>query len=770
MKNLFNFSAMVCAALLLSSFSVLAQNPVPAIDLVTPTAIAPGGPAVELTVRGANFVPGSKVLWNGHDRTEGYVGPNELRATILATDIASPTTGWVTVKNPQPGGGESAVSFVHVSVTTGPLSFDRADYSIIQPLTGTALNPQGVIAADFNGDRILDLATANAGGSGCTVSVLLGIGGGLFGEPKEYRTCDEYEAFLPQFLVSGDFNNDGNLDLAVTHGQGARVVVILGKPDGTFDEWPNANACQVGTAPAYLSVGDLNRDGKLDLAIANAASNTASICLGNGDGTFVPQPHLTAPSGAYGVTIADVNSDGMLDVVVAGPNTGNVRFYPGTGDGGFGTYVDLSAGDHPEVPLMTDFNGDGLLDLLVANAYAGTVTVFPGGPNSTFGMPSISGVGSIPAAVDVGDFNADGKQDFVVGNFFSQNATVYLGLGDANFNNRLDVPTGDFPQGVVVGDFNNDGKLDFATANTGPHTVSVFLNTSFASNQSPQAKTGPNQVVECCSSSGTPVTLTGADSFDPDGDSLSFSWTDQHGNAIGTDPVVTISLPLGTHIFTLTVNDGRGGFSTAQTTVIVQDTLPPTLTLSTASITVVVPTATASDAMVDLTGIGSAVDLCDPSVTISNDAPTVFPIGRSVVTFTAADHSGNSTAATLEVVVRYSFVGFLSPIRSDGSSVFRSGRTIPIKFQLKAADGTYIGNASATLSIFRVTDQVLGTVEEITPDAPGAANTGNQFSYDPSTQQYFYNLRTTWYQQGTYILRATVSDGTVHEVFMSIRN
>ncbi|MBI3484772.1 MAG: PxKF domain-containing protein [Acidobacteria bacterium] len=288
-------------------------------------------------------------------------------------------------------------------------------------------------------------------------------------------------------------------------------------------------------------------------------------------------------------------------------------------------------------------------------------------------------------------------------------------------------------------------------------------------NQAPVANAGTDQTVECCSSTGTPVTLDGTASNDPDGDALSYEWKDFGGNVVGNTATVNVTLPLGTHTFTLTVSDGKGGTASDSVVITVQDTTPPTLTLSTSSLTVVVPTASATGAAADLGGIATATDACDPDVTITNNAPALFPLGTSTVTFTATDDSGNYSQKQLTVHVVYNFIGFLAPIRMDGSSIFKSGRTIPVKFQLTAADSSFVTNAVATLQVFKFTDVVLGATEEITADAAGNSNMDNLFRYDAISNQYIYNLKTTGYTAGSYLLRATLNDGTAHEVIVSVR-
>ena len=166
----------------------------------------------------------------------------------------------------------------------------------------TGLFPNSVAVGDFNGDGKPDLALANGSG---TVSVLLGNGDGTF-QPHV-----EYPAGPGAFSVAvGDFSGDGKLDLAVANNNGNQsgtVSVLLGNGDGTFQ--PHVDY-PVGVGPYSVAVGDFNRDGKLDLVVANYPSIfTVSVLLGNGDGTF--QPQVTYPVGRQpiSVAVADLSGD-----------------------------------------------------------------------------------------------------------------------------------------------------------------------------------------------------------------------------------------------------------------------------------------------------------------------------------------------------------------------------------------------------------------------------------------------------------------------------
>ena len=178
--------------------------------------------------------------------------------------------------------------------------------------------------------------------------------------------------------------------------------------------------------PRSVAIGDLDADGTLDLVIANSFSNTVSVLLGNGDGTFQTRQDFAASNGPQSVAIGDLNGDGMPDLVVANSGFSTVSVLLGNGDGTFQTRQDFATGSRPSSVAIGDLDGDGTPDLAVTNESSNTVSVLLGNGDGTFQTRQDFSIGSIPVSVAIGDLNGDGTPDIAVANLLSDTVSVLL--------------------------------------------------------------------------------------------------------------------------------------------------------------------------------------------------------------------------------------------------------------------------------------------------------------------------------------------------------
>jgi FG-GAP-like repeat/Abnormal spindle-like microcephaly-assoc'd, ASPM-SPD-2-Hydin len=152
--------------------------------------------------------------------------------------------------------------------------------------------------------------------------------------------------------------------------------------DGSFQ--PQSQYPVNGTNNLYLIVADLNRDGKLDLAVAETGgagfvrtgNGSVSVLLGNGDGTFHSGGSYATGGVSISVTAADFNGDGILDLATANYTSSSISLLLGNGDGTFRAPLKYPAGDGARGMAVGDFNGDGRLDLAVGNQFVDSISIF----------------------------------------------------------------------------------------------------------------------------------------------------------------------------------------------------------------------------------------------------------------------------------------------------------------------------------------------------------------------------------------------------------
>src|SRR5579863_300095 len=339
-----------------------------------------------------------------------------------------------------------------------------------------------IAVGDFNGDHLLDVAlwAINANTGNTEVHIYLGNGAGSFTAGGTY-SAPSSNIFNPgpTSIVASDVNGDGKLDLvALTPYNG--VFIYLGKGDGTFQApVAYATGCTTGTGGcSALAVGDLNGDGKPDLALdANETTGGGiSILLNNGSGTFGTATYYPVGIGGVfaggGIAIGDVNGDKKPDVVV-GSASATAIVYLNQGAGTFA--VKGTVGSVPLNPtnnvVLADINNDKKLDIIVPNSF-GDVFTFYGKGNGTFtagpAYPLQACNDCSNFLVVVGDFNGDGTLDLLDTNGVS-NTTVSLGRGDGTFRTtQLDDYTAvNQADNLVTADFNGDGFPDIAQSVNG---------------------------------------------------------------------------------------------------------------------------------------------------------------------------------------------------------------------------------------------------------------------------------------------------------------
>jgi uncharacterized repeat protein (TIGR01451 family) len=338
--------------------------------------------------------------------------------------------------------------------------------------TGTA--DYALRTGDFNGDGKVDVIITNVASG--NIALLLGNGTGGLGAVTTFAVVTQSGPTQVQRLAVADINGDGKPDVAVTNYSTSNVSVVLNN-DTCFTNCGTLSSAGTFTAqsvPLSVAMGDFNRDGRMDIAVANFGSGNVSVLLGNAAGTFDPQTTFTAGSGPSAVVAGDFDRDGKLDLAVANANSNNISVLFGNGSGGFSAATNVTAGLGPNAIATGDFNGDGILDLAVANASSNNVSILLGN-GSSFESATNFSVGSAPLAIFAGDFNRDGKLDLAVANANSNNVSLLFGVGDGTFGTATNLFAPSTPWAITGGDFDANGTIDLAVADNGSHNVSVFL-------------------------------------------------------------------------------------------------------------------------------------------------------------------------------------------------------------------------------------------------------------------------------------------------------
>jgi HYR domain len=222
-----------------------------------------------------------------------------------------------------------------------------------------------------------------------------------------------------------------------------------------------------------------------------------------------------------------------------------------------------------------------------------------------------------------------------------------------------------------------------------------------------------------------------------------------------------------------TAKDSSGNTQSGSFEIIVQDTTPPNLTFAGSNL---IAKAESRTTAVSYSGYVSSSDLVDGNITptCSPSSGSPLPVGVTTVKCTATDTHGNAVSESFTMTVRYpTFSGFLPPIHPDGSSVFKLGTVIPVKFQLKWPDGGYVSDAAIQIYNAKISNSITGTSMKDNVSLPssssGAASTSNYFTYDPSKQEYTYNLQTKDLSVGTWQIKILLDDGSSPSVNISLQ-
>jgi len=362
------------------------------------------------------------------------------------------------------------------------LKKDPAEFDILTLKTGKG--PGSVEVGDFNKDGKPDIAIAAAEDS--AVIILLGNNKGQFtqaaGSPISANK-------FPNDIVIDDFNKDGNLDLGIANTDVSELTVLLGDGKGQFHP-AEKSPFRVSSKPHThgIATGDFNGDGNLDLATDSWGINSVLVIFGDGRGNFNNEKLYKVGKRPYQrLRAADVNKDGKPDIVTTNLEGNNATVLLGMGNGNFNEAngSPFPAGDAPFGIAIGDVNGDDNPDLAIVNSP--TITAESKGKDGlTILLGDVSGkfsslkgspfeTGKSPSRVAIGDIDGNGINDIVATNYNDKSISIFY-MDKTTVTKTTQISVGNRPDGIAIDDLNSDGKNDIALSNYDDNTLMILFN------------------------------------------------------------------------------------------------------------------------------------------------------------------------------------------------------------------------------------------------------------------------------------------------------
>ncbi|WP_121357678.1 FG-GAP-like repeat-containing protein [Flavisolibacter nicotianae] len=319
----------------------------------------------------------------------------------------------------------------------------------------------------------------------------------------------------------GDLDGDGRIDLVLPNYSSNSISVLRNLSTPGVLAFTQKLEYTTEDNPKRVAIGDVDGDGKPDLAVTNIGSNTVSVFRNISTvGSIAFAPKISFPTGSepYGVVIRDFNGDGKPDIAISNDNSNSISVYRNASAVGMITFSgkeDFFTGYNPQELDAGDLDGDGKPELTIANYASNSISVFKNVSSSTdytiAFLPKVDFEviprlldlnGGRPVNISIGDMDEDEKPDITVQRFGGSRVSILRNLStssDINFvvSTNLSV---DFPAGLDIGDLDGDGKPDIAVTSTTTDLLSVFknisdpVNISFAERANYTTNPGPSSV------------------------------------------------------------------------------------------------------------------------------------------------------------------------------------------------------------------------------------------------------------------------------------
>ena len=332
-------------------------------------------------------------------------------------------------------------------------------------------DPSAAKIGDLDGDGLNDIAVVNTSGN---LQLFFNNGAGSFDRvslnglwPANSRILD---------VDIGDLNNDGRNDIAVASStQTGAISILLNQGHRAFAPPVNYDTCISSNG---VVIGDLDRDGSNDMADISQCSK-AAVLLNNGQGAFTRSGQYGDGRGSRSVRLGDFNRDGFNDIAYVNNGLYYVTVLINNRNGTFGAPSFYYAGDFPDDLTVGDFDGDGGLDIAIANAYYSEVFILFNRGSGSFnaGYSELYG-GDTPSRIASGDFNGDGLLDLAVTSSATGFVSVLINRGDYSFAGPFTVGVGQNPVSVAVGKLDLDSLPDLVVVNQGSGSITVYFSSA----------------------------------------------------------------------------------------------------------------------------------------------------------------------------------------------------------------------------------------------------------------------------------------------------
>ncbi|MEP7062390.1 MAG: FG-GAP-like repeat-containing protein [Betaproteobacteria bacterium] len=323
-----------------------------------------------------------------------------------------------------------------------------------------------VLPGRFHGGPAIDIAVPWQAG----IALYGGNGTGAFAAAADTGT-----GVYPAFGAVGDFDNDGNLDFAISFIGNNVVGTYLGDGHDAFRQFMDGPPV---IAAAGLVSGDIDGDGNADLVVAKTDSNgvnqQALVTLpGRGDGTFNPGYEMPVCNGPGHLVMADFNNDAVPDLALLCGRDDAIALILNRADHTIDFPPRIAGIPVPYRLAAADLNGDGNVDLVATSRYGMAIVLLNSGNGQFRNAGELwPGVGDVVIA----DFNGDGVNDVAIVDPLNDLLSVFAGAGDGTFAAAVQTRTGNYPAGPAAVDVDGNGSVDLVFANTQDGSISILRN------------------------------------------------------------------------------------------------------------------------------------------------------------------------------------------------------------------------------------------------------------------------------------------------------